>query len=116
MKDRIRNEKFSAHITSAEDAATLIHHNDVVATSGFTGAGYPKAVPEALAKRITAAHSAGKEFSIRLLTGASTGPQLDGALAQANGIAFRAPYNGDSTLRARINDGSTRRVLKTPWF
>lgn len=98
MKDRIRNEAFSARLTSAEDAATLIHHNDVVATSGFTGAGYPKAVPEALSRRITAAHAAGKEFSIRLLTGASTGPQLDGALAQANGIAFRAPYNGDSTL------------------
>ncbi|MFT9206616.1 acetyl-CoA hydrolase/transferase family protein [Acetobacter orientalis] len=107
MKDRIKNEAFFARITSAEDAATLINHNDIVATSGFTGAGYPKAVPEALAQRITAAHTAGKEFSIRLLTGASTGPQLDGALAQANGIAFRAPYNGDSHLRARINDGST---------
>lgn len=107
MKDRIRNEVFAARLTNAEDAATLISPNDVVATSGFTGAGYPKAVPQALAKRIAAAHAAGKDFSIRLLTGASTGPQLDGALAQANGIAFRAPYNGDSILRSHINNGSS---------
>lgn len=107
MKDRIQNKDFAARVMSAEDAAGLIHHNDLVVTSGFTGAGYPKAVPEALAHRMTAAHSKGEAFSIRLLTGASTGPQLDGALAQANGVAFRAPYNGDSTMRARINDGST---------
>ena len=107
MKDRIQNKDFAARVMSAEDAARLIHHNDLVVTSGFTGSGYPKAVPEALARRMTAAHGAEEAFSIRLLTGASTGPQLDGALAQANGVAFRAPYNGDSAMRARINDGST---------
>ncbi|MCP1213668.1 acetyl-CoA hydrolase/transferase family protein [Acetobacter okinawensis] len=107
MRDRIQNQFFLDRVMTAEDAAALIRNGDTIATSGFTGAGYPKAVPEALAQRIKAAHDAGTPFTVRLLSGASTGPQLDGALAQANGVAFRAPYNGDATMRVRINDGST---------
>jgi succinyl-CoA:acetate CoA-transferase len=73
--------------------------------SGFTGAGYPKAVPLALAKRIEAAHAAGDPFRIKVWTGASTGPELDGALAKAKGIDFRLPYNSDPIAREQINRG-----------
>lgn len=83
MKDRIAHQTFLDRIMTAQEAAALIRNKDVIATSGFTGAGYPKAVPEALAQRIEAAHAAGEPFTVRLLTGASTGPQLDGALARA---------------------------------
>lgn len=107
MKDRIRNKTFLDHIMTAEEAAALIRNGDVIATSGFTGAGYPKAVPEALAQHMETAHASGEPFTVRLLTGASTGPQLDGALARVNGVAFRCPYNGDTTMRTRINEGST---------
>ncbi|MFT9256645.1 MAG: acetyl-CoA hydrolase/transferase family protein [Acetobacter sp.] len=107
MKDRIQNQRFLDRIMTAEEAAGLIRNEDVIATSGFTGAGYPKAVPQALAQRIETAHACGEPFSVRLLTGASTGPQLDGALAAANGVAFRCPYNGDAAMRTRINEGST---------
>ncbi|MDO6804349.1 hypothetical protein Q4595_18015, partial [Wenyingzhuangia sp. 1_MG-2023] len=37
---------------SAEDAAALIPAGSTVGMSGFTGAGYPKAIPAALADRI----------------------------------------------------------------
>lgn len=107
MKDRIQNQRFLDRIMTAEEAAGLIRNEDVIATSGFTGAGYPKAVPQALAQRIETAHACGEPFSVRLLTGASTGPQLDGNLAAANGVAFRCPYNGDAAMRTRINEGST---------
>lgn len=107
MEDRIHNKAFLDRIMTAEEAAALIRNGDVIATSGFTGAGYPKAVPDALAQRIEAAHASGEPFTVRLLTGASTGPQLDGALASVNGVAFRCPYNGDTAMRTRINEGST---------
>ncbi|NHN89993.1 acetyl-CoA hydrolase/transferase family protein [Acetobacter conturbans] len=107
MRDRIRNEVFLDRVMTADDAAGLIGDGDIIATSGFTGAGYPKAVPQALARRIEAAHAEGHPFTVRLLTGASTGPQLDGALARADGVAFRCPYNGDPTMRTRINEGRT---------
>lgn len=89
----------------ADDAAALIHNGTTVGMSGFTGSGYPKAVPMALAARIEAQHAAGNPFQVRVWTGASTGPELDGALAKANGIEFRLPYNSDPIARERINRG-----------
>jgi succinyl-CoA:acetate CoA-transferase len=40
--------------------------------SGFTGSGYPKAVPLALAAGIEAEHAAERPFQIRVWTEAST--------------------------------------------
>jgi succinyl-CoA:acetate CoA-transferase len=90
---------------SAADAATFIETGTTVGMSGFTGSGYPKAVPLALAARIEAEHQAGRPFRIRVWTGASTGPELDGALAKADGIEFRLPYNSDPIAREKINRG-----------
>ena len=77
----------------------------MVAFSGFTPAGAAKAVPLALAKRARELHGEGKPFQIRVLTGASTGPSLDDALAEADAISWRAPYQSSRPLRERINDG-----------
>jgi acetyl-CoA hydrolase len=95
-------------ILSAEDAAALIRDGDTVGFGGFTAAGSPKAVPLAVARRAEAEHSAGRPYQIGVVTGASTGRSIDGALAEANAISFRTPYQSDPTLRKRINDGETR--------
>ena len=76
---------------SAEQAAQFIHHQDTVAMSGFTGAGYPKAVPLALAQRIAELKKQGETLRIKLWTGASTAPEVDGALAEVDGIEMRRP-------------------------
>src|SRR3712207_2379264 len=92
-------------VVSAEEAAAHIRHGDTVGMSGFTGAGYPKQVPQALAGRITAAHDAGEPFRVNIWTGASTAPELDGALAAADGIELRLPYQSDPVSREKINRG-----------
>jgi succinyl-CoA:acetate CoA-transferase len=102
---RIFNEAYRSKVMSADDAAALIHNGDNIGFSGFTGAGYPKAVPGALATRIKAAHARGDEFRIGVYTGASTAPELDGALAETGGISFRAPYQSDPIMRKMINKG-----------
>ena len=102
---RIACPRLRAKIMSAEDAAALVSPNDTVGLSGFTGSGYPKAVPLALASRMEAAHVRGEPFRIKVWTGASTGPELDGALAKADGIEFRLPYNSDPIAREKINRG-----------
>ena len=104
-QSRIRSAALQSRIMSAEDAAALIPAGSTVGMSGFTGSGYPKAVPMALAARIEAEHAAGRSFRLKVWTGASTGPELDGALARANGIEFRLPYNSDPYARERINKG-----------
>jgi succinyl-CoA:acetate CoA-transferase len=102
---RIANPALRAKVMPAEAAAALIKLGTVVGMSGFTGSGYPKAVPQALAKRIERAHAAGEAFRIQVWTGASTGPELDGALAKVDGIELRLPYNSDPISREKINRG-----------
>ncbi|WP_277501275.1 MULTISPECIES: acetyl-CoA hydrolase/transferase family protein [unclassified Nocardioides] len=92
-------------VTTAEEAARHVQHGMSVGISGFTGAGYPKAVPGALAERMAAAHARGEEFRVGLWSGASTAPEVDGRLAEVHGLDKRLPYNGDPTLRRLINAG-----------
>ena len=100
--------KFAFPVLTAAEAAAMIQHGHTVGFSGFTPAGAPKAIPQAIADRAVAEHQAGREFQIGVLTGASTGDSLDGALARADAISFRTPYQSNATLRARINAGETR--------
>lgn len=94
-----------SRLTTAAEAATYIRPGDNVGMSGFTGAGYPKEIPAALADRMRTAHERGEDFRIGLWTGASTAPDADGVLARAHGISTRLPYNSDPTLRDLINSG-----------
>ena len=100
IRDRIRNTALHAKITTAEAAAALIKPGMNVGTSGFTPAGYPKAVPLALAARMKE-----NPFKINLWTGASVGKELDGALAEVKGIKKRLPYQTNDVLRKQINSG-----------
>jgi succinyl-CoA:acetate CoA-transferase len=75
--------------------------------SGFTGGGYPKAVPGALADRIRKLNAEGTPpFRINVWTGASTAPELDGVLAEVDGIEMRLPFQSDPICRERINNGT----------
>ena len=102
INERIRNSKLKEKIMSAEEGAELIKDGMTVATSGFTPAGYPKAVPLALAKRVKKSK---EKIQISLLTGASVGEELDGALTDAGIIARRYPYQTNKSLRNSINGG-----------
>jgi len=90
---------------TAEQAAALIPHGVNVGMSGFTGAGYPKALPQAIAQHAKNEHAAGRPYKINVWTGASTAAEMDGALAEAGALGQRLPFNTDPTCRARINAG-----------
>jgi acetyl-CoA hydrolase len=95
---------------TAEEAAERIFDGAMVGFSGFTPAGAAKAVPRALAARARQLHAAGRPLKIRVLTGASTGAGLDDALADADAISWRAPYQSSRSLRRRINEQKTQFV------
>ncbi len=88
---------------SAQEAAELIKNGDNVGFSGFTASGTPKVVTEALAERAVKEHENGREFKINIFTGASTNDHVDGALARANAINLRTPYQSNGDLRKRLN-------------
>jgi succinyl-CoA:acetate CoA-transferase len=104
-QSRLRCKAVADLVMSAEEAAAFIGPGDNVGMSGFTGAGYPKAVPAALVSRATDAAARGERYAISVWTGASTAPELDGALAAAGGIDLRMPYQSDPVSRAKINAG-----------
>jgi len=93
---------------TAEEAASYIKNEETIAVSGFTPAGTPKAVTRALAAHAEAEHKAGRPFKVNIISGASTGRSVDGALARAKAVGFRTPYQSDTDMRKSINAGETR--------
>ncbi len=99
------NPFIESKLMSAEDAASKIPQKCTLATSGFTPAGYPKVIPLAFAKRIEEDKKKGYEFAFNLYTGASTGDELDGALARTGCMKKRLPFQSHPDLRNLINSG-----------
>jgi succinyl-CoA:acetate CoA-transferase len=104
MKDRIRDSRFFGKIMSADQGAQFIEDGMVVAASGFTPSGYPKVVPQALARR----KSNGEAIEITLITGASVGDELDGELSRSGILKRRFPYQTHPDTRRMINDGGIK--------
>jgi len=88
-------------IMSAEQAADMIGENMVVGCSGFTMAGYPKTVPQAMARL-------GKAKNLTLLTGASVGDTIDGELVRSGLLKRRFPYQTNAEIRNAINRGEVQ--------
>lgn len=89
---------------NAEEAVQLIENDNTVGFGGFTQAGCPRIVPLALAKRAEEEHKKGNLFKVGVIAGASTSDYIDGALANANAIKFRTPYQSNKNLRDEINN------------
>jgi len=107
---RIAEKALWDRVLSPELAAGLIPSGVNVGMSGFTGAGYPKRIPLALAKSIMDANVSGEKFRISVWTGASTAPELDAALAMVDGLELRLPYQSDPVCRKKINDGEMQYI------
>ena len=101
--ERIRCPELLDRVVSAEEAARLIRDGMTVAVSGFTPSGCPKAVPLALAEQV---RSGERKLRVKLLTGASTGEELDSTWAALGIIARRLPYMTSKPLRAAVNGGA----------
>ncbi|MDR1788915.1 MAG: succinate CoA transferase [Opitutaceae bacterium] len=95
---------------TAEEAAALINDRDVIGFSAFTSTAAPKTIAKAIAARASAEHAAGRPFQITSITGASTGPSLDGALVAADAVFKRTPFQSDPVMRKGINDGKVQFV------
>ncbi|MBP8935780.1 MAG: acetyl-CoA hydrolase, partial [Prevotella sp.] len=91
-------------ITAAEGAA-MIKNNENIGLSGFTPNGVAKAVFRELSKHAISEHEAGRPFKVGILTGASTSQSIEGDMADANAIKFRAPFSTNKDFRNHTNAG-----------
>lgn len=99
IKERVLATSLQSLVMEPEEAAKFIESGMTLGFSGFASAGYPKLVPLAIAAKGTACN-------LTVLAGASTGPELDGALSNANLIKKRAPFQSDKDMRKSINAGN----------
>lgn len=102
LKDRLKCKALESKVMSAEEAAKFFEDGMTVGASGFTPAGYPKAVPLAIAERA----EKGEKIELTLITGASVGDELDGALSRAKVLKRRYPYQTNTDSRNGINDAT----------
>ena len=72
LSSRIRCPKLMDKIMTAEQAAAEIKDGMIIGTSGFTPAGYPKAIPLALAERVK---KSGEHLKVTIFSGASLGEE-----------------------------------------
>lgn len=95
---------------SADEAAWLIGDHMTVAVSGFTPSGCPKVVPMAIAEQVRRGQ---RKLRLSLLSGASTGDELDSQWASLGIIERRLPYMTSAELRAAVNGGGAESVAYT---
>ncbi|SJZ50590.1 acetyl-CoA hydrolase/transferase family protein [Garciella nitratireducens] len=101
LKERLRCEVLKNRVMEPEQAAQFFKKGMTIGTSGFTPAGYPKAVPLALAKR----GKKGEKLDLTIITGASVGEELDGELVKTGIMKRRYPYQTNKAVRDAINQG-----------
>ncbi len=110
LDNRFRCAALQSRVMSAEEAALLIRDGSTVAVSGFTPSGCPKTVPLAISDQVRRGE---RKLRLTLLSGASTGEELDSDWAGLGIIARRLPYMTSKTLRSAVNGGGSEPVAYT---
>ena len=73
----------------AATAASSVPTDATVLVSGFGSVGYPKAVPLALSEE-------SRDLALTIVSGGSTGAEIDTALVESGAVVRRFPYQSRS--------------------
>ncbi|CAG8492047.1 1762_t:CDS:10, partial [Scutellospora calospora] len=104
IKSRVRRPSLFTKLTTVEDIINSGFFKDGMRMgwSGFTGVGYPKVIPLALAEYVEKNNLQGK-LRFDLYVGASTSAETENRWAKNGMIARRYPYQLGSVIRDEIN-------------
>ncbi|RPA95095.1 hypothetical protein L873DRAFT_1336668 [Choiromyces venosus 120613-1] len=104
LRARVRRPALLNKLCKPED---LLHHfpnGAYIGWSGFTGVGYPKLLPSALADHVEANNLQGKQ-KYTLFVGASSGAETENRWAALDMIERRAPHQVGKEISKGINEG-----------
>jgi len=107
LEDRVRRKSLLSKTMKAEDCIQFFENGQNLLWSGFTPAGYPKAVPIALADHVEANSLQGK-LRFNLFIGASVGAETENRWAGLDMIDRRWPYQTGKDIAKGINTGRIR--------
>lgn len=104
LKARVRRPALLDKLCKPED---LLHHfpnGSSIGWSGFTGVGYPKLMPIAMADHVEKNNLQGK-MKYDLFVGASSGAETENRWAELDMIERRAPHQVGKAISKGINEG-----------
>ncbi|TGZ76150.1 putative acetyl-CoA hydrolase [Ascodesmis nigricans] len=104
LKARVRRPQLLDKLTTADK---LLHHfpnGAYIGWSGFTGVGYPKLLPIAMADHVEANNLQGKN-RYSLFVGASSGAETENRWASLDMIERRSPHQVGKAISKGINEG-----------
>ncbi|KAI5782929.1 putative acetyl-CoA hydrolase [Pyronema domesticum] len=104
FKARVRKPSLWNKLHTADE---LLHHfpnGSYIGWSGFTGVGYPKVLPIALADHVEKNNLQGTT-NYSLFVGASSGAETEGRWADLNMYTRRAPHQVGKSISKGINEG-----------
>ncbi|GAA5832285.1 hypothetical protein JCM3766R1_002364 [Sporobolomyces carnicolor] len=104
LQSRVARPTYLSKLRAAEDLVGAFKDGDYLGWSGFTGVGYPKMVPSALAEHVEKNQLQGK-MRFGLFCGASTGPEVEERWARNDMIARRYPHQVGKEIAKGINNG-----------
>lgn len=107
LESRIRCKSLLSKVVKVEETLQYFKDGMNLGWSGFTPAGYPKAVPIALADYVEANNLQGK-MKFNLFIGASVGAETENRWAQLDMIDRRWPYQTGKDIAKGINEGRIR--------
>ncbi|KAL9114641.1 MAG: hypothetical protein Q9227_001319 [Pyrenula ochraceoflavens] len=107
LRSRVRRPSYLNKVVKAEELIDLFPHNSYIGWSGFTGVGYPKKVPSALADHVEKNNLQGK-LKYNLFVGASSGAETESRWARLNMIERRSPHQVGKEIAKGINNGNIK--------
>lgn len=107
LKSRVRRPQFYNKVMKAEDTLKFFQAGQYMGWSGFTGVGYPKMIPTALADHVEKNNLQGK-MKFNLFVGASTGAETEDRWATLDMIDRRYPHQVGKNIKKGINEGRIR--------
>jgi len=105
--NRVRRKSLHSKVTNAENLIPLFKDGMYLGWSGFTGVGYPKIMPIALADHVENNNLQGK-MKFNLFVGASTGAETEDRWAKLDMIDRRYPHQVGKNIAKGINSGRIR--------
>eukprot|EP01029_Cantina_marsupialis_P020790 TRINITY_DN48_c3_g1_i1.p1 TRINITY_DN48_c3_g1~~TRINITY_DN48_c3_g1_i1.p1 ORF type:complete len:523 (-),score=118.76 TRINITY_DN48_c3_g1_i1:135-1703(-) len=102
LLSRVGRSSLQSKIMSAKDTVKFFKDGQKMVWSGFTPAGYPKAVPTALADHV---EQTGEKMGFELFVGASVGAETEDRMASLGMIKRRWPYQTGKNIAKGINNG-----------
>ncbi|KIY46347.1 hypothetical protein FISHEDRAFT_66507 [Fistulina hepatica ATCC 64428] len=115
LKERVHRPGYLKKLAKPEDLAPLFKNDDYVGWSGFTGVGYPKLVPTAIADYVeqnNLQNDPATKKKFHLFVGASVGPEVEERWARLDMIERRYPHQVGKEIAKGINAGRINFVDK----